>query len=236
MQPLVTISMKRLLALLLLFTGITHAAEIPFTLDKPMRVSINVYDSKGAIVRSLLCGAPRQKGRQREFWGGRDRAGNPVPAGEYSWKVLAMPGRLKTEYLLTAATNYPDPVPDPMQETEHYPLVAPGTHGGPIAVTADESGVYIGAACTENIENYLIKLSPDVTRPLWSKMQRVPWKGGALKPFVTERITKGWAKLDPKPEEFTTFTGTIDVPAGSGLLAIAPTGMTDCWMTELRVE
>ena len=61
-------------------------------------------------------------------------------------------------------------------------------------------------------------------------------EGGALKPFVTQRITKGWASLTPKPEEFTTFTGTIDAPAGSGQLAIAPTGMTDCWMTELRVE
>jgi hypothetical protein len=61
-------------------------------------------------------------------------------------------------------------------------------------------------------------------------------EGGVLKPFVTQRITKGWAKLDPKPEEFTTFTGTLDAPAGSGQLAIAPAGMTDCWMTELRVE
>jgi hypothetical protein len=61
-------------------------------------------------------------------------------------------------------------------------------------------------------------------------------EGGALKPFITERITIGWSKLDPKPEEFTTFTGTIEAPAGSGLLAIAPAGMTDCWMTELRVE
>lgn len=61
-------------------------------------------------------------------------------------------------------------------------------------------------------------------------------EGGALKSFKTERITKGWAKLDPKPEEITTFTGTIEAPAGSGQLAIAPTGMTDCWMTELIVE
>ncbi|MFM9196200.1 MAG: hypothetical protein ACKOWG_10740, partial [Planctomycetia bacterium] len=61
-------------------------------------------------------------------------------------------------------------------------------------------------------------------------------EGGTLASFKTERITKGWAKLDPKPEEFTTFTGTIDVPAGSGQLAIAPTGMTDCWMTELHIE
>ena len=152
-------------------------AEVPYELARPMRVSLNVYDSKGEIVRSLLCGAPRKKGAQREFWDGLDQAGNPVPAGEYSWKLLAMPGRLKTEYLLTAATNYPDPVPDPMRELEHYRLVAPGTHGGPIAVAADESGVYIGASCTENIENYLVKISPDGSRRLWSKMQRVPWKG-----------------------------------------------------------
>ena len=132
-----TISMNRLLALLILLsTGITRAAEIPFTLYKPMRVSVNVYDSKGAIVRSLLCGAPRQKGRQREFWDGRDQAGNPLPAGEYSWKLLAMPARLKTEYLLTAATNYLDSAPEPMQETEHFLLVSPGTHGGPIAMAA----------------------------------------------------------------------------------------------------
>jgi hypothetical protein len=152
-------------------------ADLEYQLARPMRVSINVYDSKGEIVRSLLCGAPRQKGTQREIWDGLDQAGNPVSAGEYSWKLLAMPGRLKTEYLLTAATNYPDPAPDPMQELEHYRLVAPGTHGGPIAVAADESGVSIGAACTENIENYLVKISPDGSHRLWSKMQRVPWKG-----------------------------------------------------------
>ncbi|MFM9194796.1 MAG: FlgD immunoglobulin-like domain containing protein, partial [Planctomycetia bacterium] len=152
-------------------------ADISYQLDRPMRVSINVYDSKGEIVRSLLSGAPRQQGQHRERWDGRDREGNPVPPGDYSWKLLAMPGRLKTEYLLTAATNYPDPAPDRMQETEHYRLVAPGTHGGPIAVAADESGVSIGASCTENIENYLVKLSPDGSRRLWSKMQRVPWKG-----------------------------------------------------------
>ena len=152
-------------------------AELEYQLSRPMRVSINVYDSKGEIVRSLLCGAPRQKGTQREFWDGRDGEGNPLPPGEYCWKLLAMPGRLKTEYLLTAASDYPDPAPNPLQELEHYRLVAPGTHGGPIAVAADESGVYIGASCTENIENYLVKISPDGSRRLWSKMQRVPWKG-----------------------------------------------------------
>lgn len=54
-------------------------AEIAYQLARPMRVSINVYDSQGEIVRSLLAGAPRQAGSHRELWDGRDREGKPVP-------------------------------------------------------------------------------------------------------------------------------------------------------------
>ena len=165
-----------------------QGAEVTYDVSQPMRVSLNLYDGQGQIVRSLLCGAPRQKGTQREFWDGRDQAGQPVPPGDYAWKVLAMPGRLKTEHLLTVGTNYPDPSPDPMQEAEHYRLVAPGTHGGPTAVAADESGIYIGAGCTENIENFLVKLSPDGKHRLWSKLQRVPWKGAVAMAKSGDRL------------------------------------------------
>jgi len=168
--------------------GGQQGAGITYRLSRPMRVSLNLYDAQGEMVRSLLCGAPRQEGRQREFWDGLDQAGKPLPPGEYSWKLLAMPGRLKTEYLLTAGANYPDPVPDRMQEAEHYRLVAPGTHGGPTAVAADASGIYVGASCTENIENYLIKISPDGRRRLWSKMQRVPWKGAVAMALSGDRL------------------------------------------------
>jgi len=41
-----------------------QGAGIPYRLSRPMRVSLNVYDARGEIVRSLLCGAPRQQGRQ----------------------------------------------------------------------------------------------------------------------------------------------------------------------------
>jgi len=154
-----------------------QGAEVLYNLARPMRVSLNLYDARGQIVRSLLCGAPRPAGRQREFWDGRDQSGRPVPPGEYAWKVLAMPGRLKTEYLLTVGTNYPDPKADPLREAEQFREVAPGTHGGPTAVAADSTGVYIGASCTENIENFLVKLSLDGKTRLWSKLHRVPWNG-----------------------------------------------------------
>jgi len=58
-----------------------------------------------------------------------------------------------------------------------------------------------------------------------------------LVPFKTERVTVGWAKLEPKPEEFTAFRGRIEVPAAGPMqLAIEAVGMTDCVVTGLRVE
>jgi len=153
-----------------------NGASIAYHLERSMRVSINVYDADGQIVRALMNGAPRGAGAQTEFWDGRDRAGQPLPAGQYTWKSLAMPGKLRTEYLLTAGTNFPDPV-EPEPAMELFRAVAPGTHGGPTAVVEDTTGVYIGAACTENIENYLVKLSPDGSKRLWWKINPVAWKG-----------------------------------------------------------
>ena len=156
---------------------LAEGAEISYQLKKAMRVSINIYDGKGQIVRQLMNGVPRKAGSQKETWDGRGQDGQPLPAGEYSWKMLGMPGKLQTKFLLTAGTNYPDPALDVTRE--QYRDIAPGCHGGPAAVCADDSGVYIGASCTENIENYLIKLSPDGKKRIWSVGQPVAWTGAA---------------------------------------------------------
>ncbi|MBE7500464.1 MAG: hypothetical protein HS113_09205 [Verrucomicrobiales bacterium] len=168
--------------------GAEPGQAITYTLSRPMRVSLNIYDQQGQIVRSLLHGAPRPAGLQREFWDGRDQSGKPLPPGEYAWKTLAMPGRLKTEFLCTVGANYPDPEPDPARETEQFREVAPGTHGGPTAVAADASGVYVGASCTENIENYLVKVSHDGKKRLWSKLHREAWNGALAMALSGDRL------------------------------------------------
>lgn len=164
----------------------SEGVEIVYEISSRMRISLNLYDDNGQIVRALLNGVPRASGLQREFWDGRDQAGEPLPPGEYAWKLLAMPGRLKTEHLLTVGTNYPDP--EPPNDTRHYRAVAPGTHGGPTAVAADASGIYIGASCTENIENFLVKLSPDGESRLWWAFHRVPWKGAMAMALSGNRL------------------------------------------------
>ena len=101
-----------------------------------------------------------------------------------------MPGKLRTEYLLTAGSNFPDPTPEWTQESglEQYRAIAPGTHGGPAASIEDDTGVYVGSAGTENIENYLIKLSPDGSKRLWWKGVRVAWCGAAAMARSGDRL------------------------------------------------
>lgn len=46
--------MRSLLTLLLLITGLTHAADIPFTLEKPGNASVAFYDAQGRMVHELV--------------------------------------------------------------------------------------------------------------------------------------------------------------------------------------
>ena len=60
--------MKSLLTFLLLTTGITHAAEIPFTLAKPGNVSAAIYDAQGRMVRELTRAVPMNAGKHSLVW------------------------------------------------------------------------------------------------------------------------------------------------------------------------
>lgn len=60
--------------------------------------------------------------------------------------------------------------------------------------------------------------------------------GGALHPFVTPPIKEGWATLRPKEEELTTFTTTLDLPAGRHLLGLEALNMEDCYVKEFAVK
>ncbi len=61
-------------------------------------------------------------------------------------------------------------------------------------------------------------------------------EGGALKPFATAVIKEGWASLNPKPEELTTFAGTVELKAGTHLFGIEALNMEDCYVKGLEVK
>ena len=161
--------MKRLLALILLSTGITHAAEIPFTLAKPGNVSAAIYDTQGRMVRELVHAAPMNAGKHSLIWDGLDREGNALPAGDYAWKLLQTPG-LKATYLMSLGSNFPP-------GDDWRTACGPGTHHTPFGIAVDETGVYVAAHTTENIETCMLKMSPDGKSRLWTALHPRPWDG-----------------------------------------------------------
>src|SRR5690349_19253333 len=116
-------------------------------------VSIAVYDAKGVLVRELLRAAPLGAGDHALPWDGRGRDDRPVPAGDYTWKLLETQG-LHAEFLLSVGSNYP-------VGTDLSSSGGPGTHLAPYATAVDATGVYVAALQTENVESGLIKLDPE---------------------------------------------------------------------------
>lgn len=160
------------LLLLSLCAAAVRAAQAPmtfsvhYTLARAARVSLLLTDARGQVVRELLHAAPRAAGAHSEDWDGLSDEGKPVPAGDYTWKLLATQG-LKAEYLLTLGTN-PTPAYDSW----------PGNHGGVSSVAVDAQGaMYVAGGCGEG-DPLLIKQAPDGTR-LWSVDQWLDsWMGG----------------------------------------------------------
>jgi PA14 domain/FlgD Ig-like domain len=123
--------MKQLLTLLLLTAGITPAADIPFTLEKPGNVSAAIYDAQGRMVRELARAEPIAVGKHSFAWDGLDMGGKPAPAGKYQWRTLQTQG-LRSEYLMSIGTSVGD-------------RWWPGNHAGPTAVAVADDSLVVAA-------------------------------------------------------------------------------------------
>jgi hypothetical protein len=112
------------------------AATLTYSLPTPARVTINLYDAQGRIVRELLGGEPREAGKHSEAWDGRDWLGRPLPPGRYTWKGLYH-APVKAKWI-TAVGNSGTPPYQTADGTGSWG----GDHGAPTAVCADETGTY----------------------------------------------------------------------------------------------
>ena len=152
-------------------TARASGIPISYSLTKPSNVSINIYDAHGQVVRELMHAVARPAGPSVDVWDGLRDDNEPVPVGNYTWKLLATPG-LKAQYLMSLGNSYPN-------ATDDWRGRAPGTHGGPSAVAVDDTGIYSASYGTENIENLVVKMDPTGTKRLWSGFPSVPWMGAA---------------------------------------------------------
>jgi len=165
-------------ALLAMSIGMTYADTYPiaYRLAKAGKVSVAVYDANGVLVRELLRATPQKAGSHKLIWDGLDRDGKGVPAGKYSWKLLQTQG-LSAQFQLIVGANYP-------VGTDLSSSSGPGTHNSPYTVAVDETGIYISALQTENLETCMLKLSHDGKQRLWSQQLaydtnglQVAWEG-----------------------------------------------------------
>ncbi|QXD17100.1 PQQ-dependent sugar dehydrogenase [Rhodocaloribacter litoris] len=60
---------------------------IPFTLDRPGRVQLAVYDLLGRVVRTLVSSRPGP-GPHAVLWDGHDETGRPLPGGVYLYRLV----------------------------------------------------------------------------------------------------------------------------------------------------
>lgn len=158
-----------LLGLLALFaTPRAGAADPPptYTLDKPARVSLAIYDEAGRLVRTLLYAEPHEPGQYEIHWDGLDDEGRPVPAGSYTYKLLKTPG-LKAEYILSLGTNV-------LPEQNPNALSWVGRGAGASSVDVDEKGnMYLASVNAERCCT-LLKIDLDEDRLVWGKIPRHP--------------------------------------------------------------
>ena len=141
------------------------AVALHYKVAKSSEVSAAVYDSKGILVRTLLCAKPHVPGEYTLYWDGLDRIGRPQPVGTYKVKFLMKPP-FRREFIMQIGVNHEDQPLD----------LWVGNYLGGTSVAVDSSGIYIGSGHTE-AGLILIKLSLDGKKRLWAAENVHPHQG-----------------------------------------------------------
>ncbi|MEW6104111.1 MAG: 6-bladed beta-propeller, partial [bacterium] len=69
--------------------GAFDNATISYTIPEQARITINIYDSNGALVRNLI-DAERASGQQSEVWNGKDNSSVILSDGKYTYVINAL--------------------------------------------------------------------------------------------------------------------------------------------------
>ena len=115
----------------------------PITFKMPLNgyVSLNLVDANGTVVRHLLNQDAREKGSVTVQWDGLTDAtyrtpGQPVPAGNYTWKAIAHPGATLS---LRGWASFSGRAPWQASPDDFWL----GDHGVPSSVVTDGKRMYL---------------------------------------------------------------------------------------------
>lgn len=136
--------------------------SIQLDLPRKGKVSLLVLDESGWIVRELLRAQPQAAGRLTVEWDGRDRYGEVLPPGRYTWKAALFDG-MGAEFMgsVGASGRPPYRTPDGLGAIG-------GQHGIPASLAVDATGVYMSSGLEEG-QPSIRKINPATGVALWKR-------------------------------------------------------------------
>ncbi len=199
-----------------LVTG-TVAVGTPIVVTVPddnMKVSLNIFDAKGGVIREVNGGEPHPKGEMTAYWDGRDAFGKPVELGTYRWGAYFHHG-LKAEFQGGVGSSG-----NPYYNTLDGTGAWGGDHSNPIDVAADADSLYLLWPVSE-AGKALVKTDLN-GKALWRK---TPFVGGGFGPFHAVAVEGRYVFLI-RGDKMDSHLLRVDSATGA-LLTWAPGGPSE---------
>ena len=139
-----------------------QANGVPITFDLPRdaKVSVILRREDGWVIRELVQCTNMTKGAHTILWDGRNRWGEPMPPGKYSYRVAYFDPIKATFYGSVGNSGRP------VYRTADGMGSIGGTHGGPTSLAADADGIYMLHSVEEG-QKCLRKIDPATGKAKW---------------------------------------------------------------------
>ncbi len=197
---------------------------IELTLEKPSKVSLNLFDASGGVIRELTGGELRPAGKSTWYWDGRDQWGNPLAPGTYRWGAYLSPG-LKAQYVGSVGSSGNPPYPSADGKGGWG-----GEHGDPVDVAADSTGLYFLWMIAE--EGCAVVKTDFGGNVIW---RTTPFVGGGFGPFfhlttngkyvffIFGRVRSALGRLDAQTGRLVSWPGRPLIEIASNGTAVSET-------------
>lgn len=195
----------------------TTTVGVPIELTVPddnMKVSVNILDADGGVVREVMGGEPHPKGPMTARWDGRDAFGNPLKPGSYRWGAYFHHG-LTARYQGSVGTSG-----SPSYNTMDGKGGWGGDHTNPIGAAADADSLYLLSPVSEAGKT-LVKTDLD-GKVLWRKN---PFVGGGFGPFYAVAAAGKYVFLI-RGDKMGSYLVRLDSASGA-LLTWAPSAASE---------
>ncbi len=107
---------------------------IVFEVKANAKVTVNIYDNSGKLIREICSDGELKAGKHSLFWDGKDNYGKNVPFGKYQAKIILY-SPIKAEYQGSVASSGTPPY-----ENSAGTGAWGGDHSNPLAVSSDKNG------------------------------------------------------------------------------------------------